>query len=678
MQFAEPLWLLAGFITCALVLWRYRRFDARQRASLAQFAAARLLDRLTASVSRGRRVAKRALFVTSLGLIFVALARPQAGYVWQETHRKGLELLFAVDTSKSMLSQDVKPDRLTRAKLAVHDLVEKLNGDGAGLVAFAGSAFLQCPITLDYDAFRESLDALDTKTIPRGGTNIAAAIHEAEATFKTRTANEKILLLITDGEDLQAEGIAAAEAAAKDGVKIFTVGVGSAAGELVPVEGENGGSAFAKDDSGQLVKSKLDETTLRKIADVAGGMYQPLGSQGEGLSTIYEKGLAPFNRHDLTSRQAKVYLEQFHWALLGALACLVSGMLIGTRRKIAVPGTVSARTTVRGRLESSEGSREKASGRMARRRVRPGVAIGALALALALPVVSRASPQSAEKAYHAGDFAKAQQDYAATATKEPTKPELQFNTGSAAYKAGDYPRAAAAFQRTLETSDVAVQQSAYYNLGNTQFRAGEKTVPSNPRETIKTWGEALKSYDAALQIKAEDADAKYNRDLVQRKLDALKKQEEQKRQQQKQDQKDQPSNPDKQDKNEPSKNQNGKPDQQTDSKDQKNDASQAAQQQQPKQGDENQDQANAGKQPKPEPQPGKKVSKGQAEASHAEEPKDDEAAAAADERREPGQMTRLEAQQLLDALKNEERKLPATSQSRGAGQPGNDHPLKDW
>ncbi|MEA3208500.1 MAG: Ca-activated chloride channel [Chthoniobacter sp.] len=754
MKFAEPLWLLAGLITCAFVLWRYRRFDVRQRASLAQFAATRLLDRLTASVSPGRRIAKRALFVTGLALIFVALARPQAGYVWQETHRKGLELLFAVDTSKSMLSQDVKPDRLTRAKLAVHDLTEKLNGDGVGLVAFAGNAFLQCPITLDYDAFRESLDALDTKTIPRGGTNIAAAIHEAEATFKTRTTNEKILVLITDGEDLEAEGIKAAEAAAKNGVKIFTVGVGSAAGELVPTEGESGGTAFAKDDGGQLVKSKLDETTLKKIADAAGGMYQPLGAQGEGLRTIYDQGLAHFTRQDLSSRKAKVYLEQFHWALLGALACLVSGMLIGTRRKVAAPKRIAARVT-------------------AGRRVRPGVATGALALvALALPAISNASPQTAEKAYHSGDFAKAQQDYAATAAKEPKKPELQFNAGSSAYKAGDYAQAAAGFQSTLKSGDVPLQQGAYYNLGNTQFRTGEKTVQSNPQETIKTWEEALKSYDAALQIKADDADAKYNRDLVQRRLDALRKQEEQKKQQQqqqqdqqqqKQDQMDQQRNQDKQDENdqqnqskdqqqqdskdskgdskdqqnkqqqgsqgdakdqkdqsqggkdeqknqkdtpkdskgdakdqqskdeqpkdqqakadqqkkdEPSKDQHGKSDEQKDSKDQKNDASEAAQHQ-PKQGDEKKDQANAGQQPKPEPQPGKKPSKAQAELANGEQPKDD-AAAASDERREPGQMTKLEAKQLLDALKNDERKLPANSQSRGAGQPKNDHPLKDW
>ena len=751
MKFAQPLWLLIGLITCALVLWRYWRFDKQQRAALGQFAAARLLHRLTASVSPGRRRAKRALFVTGLMLVFVALARPQAGYVWEETHRKGLELLFAVDTSKSMLSEDVKPDRITRAKLAVHDLVEKLNGDGVGLIAFAGNAFLQCPITLDYDAFLESLDALDTKTIPRGGTDIAAAIHEAEATFKTRTANEKILVLVTDGEDLEASGIAAARDAAKEGVKIFTVGVGTVAGELIPTTSESGGTTFVKDENGQPVKSRLDETTLRKIAEETGGMYQPLGAHGEGLNTIYDKGLAQFTRHDLSSRRNKVYLEQFYWALLGAMACLIAGMLIGTRRNLPSPKQILAPKRAGVRVSP-------------KRRVRPTAAAGALALILALPIAGHASPQAAENEYHAGDYAKAQQEYAATAAKEPGQPALQFNAGSAAYKAGDYAQAATDFQNTLKTGDVPMQQGAYYNLGNAQFRAGEKTAQANPQETIKTWESALKSYDAALQIKADDADAKYNRDLVQRRLDALKKQEEQKKQQQKQeqkqDQKDQQKNQnqqnkkdqqkpqsgnqkqdskgskgdskdqqnqpqqgsqgdskDQQAKNQPSKggqqkkdesagNQSTKPDQPQNAQNQENgdqpppkpgegkqdqakaqpqpkpgqgQPDQANAQPEPKPGEGNQDQASAGQQPKPEPQPGKKISQGNAEAAHAEAPKDADAAAqAANDRREPGQMTKREAEQLLNALKDEEQRLPATSQARSGAETKNDQPLKDW
>src|SRR5215471_1434302 len=261
MKFAQPVWLLLGLIACVALLWRYRRFDARQRDELKKFASANLIAQLTASVSTQRRRFKRVLVVTGIACLAVALARPLVGFRWEEARRKGLDLLFAVDCSKSMLAQDVKPDRLTRAKMAVEDLVGRMDGDRVGLIAFAGNAFLQCPLTLDYDAFRQSLDALDTKIIPRGGTDIAAAIQEAEAVFKTRTAAEKILVLITDGEDLGGEGVAAAKEAAKNGVKIFAVGVGTTTGELVPVPSENGGTDFAKDENGRPVRSHLDETT---------------------------------------------------------------------------------------------------------------------------------------------------------------------------------------------------------------------------------------------------------------------------------------------------------------------------------------------------------------------------------------------------------------------------------
>src|SRR5215471_11065235 len=497
MQFAQPTWLFAGLATCTELLWQFRRFDQRQRVALTQFVSARLLPKLASSISTSRKLAKRVLFTLGVAFIFIALARPQVGFEFQETHRRGLELLFAVDTSKSMLAQDVKPNRLTRAKLAVTDLVTKLNGDGVGLIAFAGSSFLQCPVTIDYDAFRESLDALDVNVIPRGGTDIASAIHEAEAVFKTRTAADKILILITDGEDLGGEAITAAQSAAKNGVKIFTVGVGSTTGELVPVPSENGGTDFAKDENGRPVRSHLDETTLKKIAETTGGMYQPLGAQGEGLTNIYERGLTSFTRQDLKAREARIPLEKFHWALLAALLCFIAELLIGNRRRTPMP------------------------------RLRTATAAAALLLFAGL-ACTQASPQSAEQAYQKGDFAKSQQDYAAIAAKEPAKAELQFNTGSAAYKAGEYAQAASGFEKSLKTEQVPLQQEAYYNLGNTKYRLGQKTEKENPQNTIKTWGEAVKSYDAALQIKTNDADAKHNRDFVQQKIEQLKKQDQQK------------------------------------------------------------------------------------------------------------------------------------------------------
>ncbi|MBN8418128.1 MAG: VWA domain-containing protein [Verrucomicrobia bacterium] len=724
MNFAQPLWLLAGVVACAALVWQYRRYDLAQRVALSQFAAERLLHKLTTSVSASRRRAKRMLFTLGIGLLFVALARPQAGFEWQETHRKGLELLFAVDTSKSMLAQDMKPDRLTRAKLGVKDLVAKLKGDGVGLVAFAGNAFLQCPVTLDYDAFRESLDALDTTTIPHGGTDMAAAIRESEAVFKTRTTSEKILVLITDGEDLGGEGIAAAEAAAKKGIKIFTVGVGGAKGELVPVPNENGGTDFARDENGQFVKSHLDEETLKKIAEATGGMYQPLGSQGEGLTKIYEEGLASFTREDLSARQAKVPLEKFYWPLLAALLCLVGEMLIGNRR------------TIRQVKEEPVPVKKKPV---------PGLrpATAALALFAGVMNANAASPQSAEEAYQKGDFTKAQQEYAETAAKQPASAELHFNAGSAAYKAGDYAQAVTGFQQSLNTDQVALQHDAYYNLGNTQYRLGQKTGKDNPQETIKTWEEAVKSYDAALQIAANDTEAKHNRDLVQKKIDELKKQEEQKKQdQQKQDQKDQQQNQqqsqdqkseskdsqkDSQDQKNDSKDSKGgnKDDAQKDSKDQKDNAkdnqsagkdqkntpqeSKGDEQkkpeeskgeqadakkeepkdqkagEQPRSGDEKKDQqadakSGQGEQPKPV-DAGKKPSQGDIQAANGEQPQDAQAAAAAadEQQREPGQMTKEEARHLLDALKGDERQVPSISaRGRAASQPNDRKKLKDW
>ena len=212
------------------LFWLYRRFDARQRAALAEFASSHLLDKLTASFSPGRRRVKRALFAAAIAFTCLALARPHLGYHWEEQKQRGIDILFAIDTSKSMLTQDVTPDRLTRAKLAITDLVRKLDGDRVGLIAFAGDAFLQAPLTLDYNAFQESLDAIDTSTIPRGGTDISSAIQEAQAALDSETKNRKILVLVTDGEDLEAKGIDAARAAAKDGLTIYTIGVGTPSG----------------------------------------------------------------------------------------------------------------------------------------------------------------------------------------------------------------------------------------------------------------------------------------------------------------------------------------------------------------------------------------------------------------------------------------------------------------
>ncbi len=688
MRFAQPVWLLAGVLACAALIWRYRRFDARQRAELKKFASESLIAQLTSSVSSARRTFKRVLVVAGVACLAIALARPLVGFRWEEAKRNGLDLLFAIDTSKSMLAQDVKPDRLTRAKMAIEDLLEKMDGDRVGLIAFAGNSFLQCPLTLDYDAFRQSLDAIDTKIIPRGGTDIAAAIHEAESALEGSGKNERILVLLTDGEDLEGSALEAAKAAAKNGLKIFTVGIGSANGELIPVRDEKGGTQFMKDASGQFVKSRLDDTMLKQIAEATGAMYQPLGQQAQGLETIYQKGLAQFTRHNITSRMNKVYIERFQWPLAMGLLLLVVEPLIGIRRrKVAKRSAPVARPAL-------AASWNKIS--------RPAHAVATASVAVAaLAFVSsaRASVSNGEKAFQKGDFTKAEQEYKQAATKSPEKPVLQYNLGAASYKSGKFDDAAQSFTKAMKTEDLALQQDDYYNLGNSQYRIGQKTEKSNIDQTIKTWEQSVQSYEAALQLKKDDADAKYNRDLVKRKIDELKKQQEQQKQQQNQDKNQQDQkNQDKQDKQ----------DQKKDSKDNQPQSASNDQKKDDQKKDEKKDrQENAGngqqdKQDKPDQKgqdqnkpeqanqkPEQKDQKGQSGQKPEQAKKDGDPQARnqqpeqagndkADAQPEPGKMSKEEARQLLDSLKSGDKKMPLEPYSRGSENVRNDEPLKDW
>jgi Ca-activated chloride channel family protein len=732
MKFAEPFWLLAGLIVVAGLFWLYRRFDLRQRAALADFASSHLLSQLTSSFSPVRRWIKRVLFAVAVALIFTALARPQFGYHWEEQKREGIDILFAIDTSKSMLTQDVTPDRLTRAKLAITDLVRKLEGDRVGLIAFAGDAFLQAPLTMDDDAFEESLDAIDTGVIPRGGTDIASAIREAQAAFTTETKNKKVLVLLTDGEDLEANGIAAAKAAAQNGLTIYTVGVGSAAGGLIPVPGDNGGTTFLKDDAGQYVKSHLDESTLKQIAEVTGGMYEPLGQQGEGLDAIYQKALASLPKQELASRRQRVYEERFQWPLAAGLVLLIASTLIGTRKRDkrrAVRPSPAARATA---------------------------ALGALTLAtLSLSTHAQASPQSAERAYKAGDYPTAEKQYEQAAGQRPDTAPLQFDLGASAYKSSDYDQALPAFQKALKTDQIGVQQQAYYNMGNTQYRIGQKTEKGNPQDTIKTWQGAVASYNAALNLNPQDGDAQFNRDFVQKKLDQLQQQQNQKQKQdQKQDQKQQ------QDKNQQQQQQSKSQQNKDQKQDQQNQQGQNPQQQpgsqqnpndqanQQKQGQQQGNQANQPDQQKPssdsqqnqgqngKPDQQKQAGNGNSQQNQngqqGQQPKDasqgqqptaanqppqggdqnqangqpgssslgqngekpagpvgptvpdktpagqQTATAAEPDKAEPGQMTGQEARELLNSLKNGEHALPVTADARNGDTHANQQPLKDW
>ena len=647
-KFVHPAWLAGGLLACLYLLWLWRRHDARQYAALARFVSAHLREELTRSVSIARRRLRRFLMLAALALVFVALAGPQIGYRWELTSRRGNEIVFALDTSRSMSTPDVKPDRLTRAKLAIDDFTNRLDGDAVGLVAFAGDAFLVCPITLDYGAFHESLDAVDINTIPRGGTNIASAIREAQSALRRRPGGDKILILATDGEDLEGDALVAAQAAVRqDGLKIFTIGVGTPQGDLIPLPSNQGGG-FVKDESGNLVKSRLDESALKAIAAATGGLYAPLGAQGQGFETIYDVGLAPMLKHDLASRQQKVYIERYQWPLCASLLLLLASLLIGTRRRFA-----------------------------ARRRPQPAEA-------------SRASPSLTLwlfTALSSACFMPGSRAHAAT-TNVDDKPVVQYNRGTAAYRAGQFPEAAKAFQESInrapsaDAQRLADQEDAYYNLGNTLYRSGQKTEASAPEQTLKTWTQAVKAYETALQLRSDDADSKYNRDFVKRKIDELKQKQNQPPPQNSNQGNPPPNQPPNQ----------GQPPQQPDQGNSPpnqqppqppntpppNQPQPPSQQPPPNQPSGQQPPA---QQPPAQPPPGQPPpGAGQPKPAPGTEPPTAPGSGAdpSDTERQPGRMSREEARELLDSEKGEERHARGLPYARRDTDSPPDKPVRDW
>lgn len=698
MQFAHSIWLIAGLVSCVILGFAFIHFQKKGKAALERFAAGHLLGSLTDSVSPGRRMAKRVLLLAAAASVFIALARPQAGFQWKEVKRKGIDILMAVDTSKSMLAADVRPNRLERSKLGIMDFVAKLEGDRVGLIPFAGRAFLMCPLTLDYDAFRQSLNALDTQIIPQGGTDIASAIREAASAF-SNDANHKILVLVTDGEDLEGEALNAAKIAAKNGMTIYTVGVGTRAGELIPVNEAGQTGHFVKDAKGQVVKSRLDEKMLAEIAQVTGGQYEPLGQQAEGLDAIYRQKLSLVPKQELAGRMQRTPIERFEWPLLLAFVLLMVEFALSDRRPM------------RRRLPVIKtGDRRVLA--VARGLKTPGIFL-ATALVVLVSQTVDASPWSGEQAYAKGDYPAAVQAYREAAKERPDDAQIQFNLGAAAYKERNYEDALGAFQTALNTQDMSLQNKAYYNMGNTLYRIGEGMEKREPQKTIERWEASIKAYEGALKLNADDQDALYNQEFLKKKLEALKKQEKQNKKdcscKNKKD-KDQNKDEDKDQNSQQGKNQNRDPNQDPSKNPQNNQESQQTdnqnQNKQKKKEDFSQAKKTKDQQISPDQQTGKeeeekeKETAAQATADKREQTEKDrsskrdadgkpEQAASghpdqkppiqkAHRERRPGRMTEDQARDLLDSLRGDEKAVPIIAGNSGQGKARQEKERRDW
>jgi len=389
----------------------------------------------------------------------VALAGPKYGYRWQEIRQQGVDIIIALDCSRSMTAADIQPTRLERAKREVFDLLAMLKGDRVGLVAFAGTAFLQCPLTLDYDAFNLFLNSLSPDYLPVGGTDITGALATALDSFDPKSASDKAVILITDGENTSdGQPLTAAETLKENKIKLFCIGVGSSVG--VPIPEPAGG--FKKDRSGQIVLSRLDENTLKKIAVVTGGTYVRSVAGDMDLDAIYTDEIRrTMEAKTVSSGRKQVWEDRFQWPLALAVLCLAIELMLPVARKTLL------------------------------------VSLLAMLILGLQPPAEASDTRDGIAAYEKGDFEQALKHFTDAQLNAPDKPETLYNVADGYYKTGNFDAAAEHYKQVLESDDTQLKRKALYNLGNAEFRRGRAK-------------EAIGHYKAALAIDPDDRQTQEN------------------------------------------------------------------------------------------------------------------------------------------------------------------------
>ncbi len=327
-QFFQFYWLIP--VLLVFFIWSFRR----RKTLLKRIGDEKLVNQLVLSVSHRKQIWKVILLFFSYLVVVFALADPQIGTRLEEVKRSGVDIFVALDVSKSMLAEDVPPNRLDKAKHEISTFIDRLKGDRIGLICFSGIAFVQCPLTLDYSAAKLFLNDIDTGIIPQPGTAISRAIDIARKSFVSKEFKHKVLIIITDGEDHEGDPVELAKEARKDGIIIYTIGIGSLQGAPIPEYDSYGNrTGYKKDREGQIVTTKLNVLTLEKIAFETGGKYY-ISSSGESeLNKIYDE-ISGMEEKELSSRQFTQYEDRFQIFLIIALIVLIFETLLGERRKI--------------------------------------------------------------------------------------------------------------------------------------------------------------------------------------------------------------------------------------------------------------------------------------------------------------------------------------------------------
>lgn len=497
LRFQQPeyLWFLIA-IPLLAVLFAF--LQKRATSLLHRLVSEKLLWAVAPEVSGGKRAVKQSFLLLSLAFLILTAANPQVGTRLEEIKREGIDLFVVLDVSLSMKAEDIKPNRLEKAKRDVSELLKKLSGDRVGLIVFAGDAFVQFPLTADYAAADLFISAVDVTSVPTPGTMIGLALERAMKSFSTDLPTQKAIIVVSDGENTEGDVLSAVEEVKKAGVKVYTVGMGTSEGGPIPVYDQNGQRVdFKRDRAGSVVVTRLDETMLQQIAIAAGGAYRRATSAGNEIDDIF-KELASLEKTEFGVKQVTGFESRYQYPLAAAILLLMIEVLLSERR-----------------------------GRLMIRLKKLIPAFGIL-FCLSFLVTEgqsqtlRSHVSAGNRAYEKGNYNDAEVAYKKGLLEDPKSREAQSNLGNAYYKQQRFDEAGRQFGNSAVAMGEATDRArSLYNLGNSLFK-GDKLQ------------ESVETYKQSLKLNPNDEDARYNLEMARKKL---KQQQQQKNQQQKQDKK---------------------------------------------------------------------------------------------------------------------------------------------
>lgn len=330
-RFAHPEYLYWLALVPLMVFFYW--FVGRKRSAAQQkFSSAQMFGRLASESSGAKRVAKFLLLLTAVTFLVIGLANPQVGTRLEDVKQEGVDIFIALDVSLSMKAEDVKPNRLAKAKYEIGNLINRLGGDRIGLIIFSGESYVQFPLTTDYSAANLFLDVVDVESVPNPGTAIGSAVEQAMKSFNWEEPTKKVLVIITDGENNEGDAVAESEDAAKKGVLMYAIGMGSPAGAPIPIYDANGRQVdFKRDRAGNVVLTKLDEVTLEKIATLGNGKYFRASSTQDELDAIY-KDINALQKREFGTKQFTDYDDQFQYFIATAFILLLFEVLLSDKR----------------------------------------------------------------------------------------------------------------------------------------------------------------------------------------------------------------------------------------------------------------------------------------------------------------------------------------------------------